>query len=128
MVQAERIEEYLQSRLPRATGIAVENVQRLPGAAPRETWSFDARWREGGADVSRAFVIRRDPDASLLETDRDIEFRVMEAVGSQGVPVPRMYWLGPGTGWVGGPVFVVGRGGGCPGGSRTPFGGSGRSS
>src|SRR3990172_2072474 len=102
MVQAERIEEYLRSRLPQATEIAVQNVQRLPGGASRETWSFDARWREGGADVSRPFVLRRDPDASLLETDRDIEFRVMEAVWSQGVPVPRMYWLGAGTGWVGG--------------------------
>ena len=36
MVQAQRIEEYLQSRLPQATEIAVENVQRLPGGASRE--------------------------------------------------------------------------------------------
>jgi aminoglycoside phosphotransferase (APT) family kinase protein len=113
MVQAARIEEYLQSRLPQATEIAVQNVQRLPGGASRETWSFDARWREGGADVSRPFVLRRDPDASLLETDRDIEFRVMEAVWSQGVPVPRMYWLEPDTAWLERPFFVMERVDGC---------------
>ena len=36
MVQAARIEEYLQSRLPQATEISVQNVQRLPGGASRE--------------------------------------------------------------------------------------------
>ncbi len=48
MLQAERIAECLQSRLPQASDIAVQNVFRIPGGASRETWSFDARWREGG--------------------------------------------------------------------------------
>jgi len=39
-----------------------------PRGASRKTWSFDARWREGGSDVERGFVLRRDPDASLLES------------------------------------------------------------
>ena len=113
MVQAERVAEYLQSRLPEAAEIAVQDVKRLPGGASRETWSFDARWREGGAEVARAFVLRRDPDASLLETDRDTEFRVMEAVWSQGVPVPRMYWLEPDPAWLERPFFVMERVDGC---------------
>ncbi|HLB27447.1 MAG TPA: phosphotransferase family protein [Dehalococcoidia bacterium] len=113
MVQAERVAEYLQSRLPEAAEIAVQDVKRLPGGASRETWSFDARWREGGTEVARAFVLRRDPDASLLETDRDTEFRVMEAVWSQGVPVPRMYWLEPDPAWLERPFFVMERVDGC---------------
>ncbi|MCH7836430.1 MAG: hypothetical protein IH864_06135 [Chloroflexi bacterium] len=80
MLQAEQIAEYLQSRLPQASDIAVQNLSRIPGGASRETWSFDAHWREGGSIVSRAFVLRRDPDASLPVTDRDTEFRVMAAV------------------------------------------------
>ncbi len=80
MLQAEQIAEYLQSRLPQASDIAVQNLFRIPGGASRETWSFDAHWREGGSIVSRAFVLRGDPDASLLVTDRDTEFRVMAAV------------------------------------------------
>lgn len=113
MLQAERIAEYLRSRLPQAAEIAVQNVFRIPGGASRETWSFDARWREDDSEVSGAFVLRRDPDASLLESDRDTEFRVMDAVFSQGVPVPRMYWLEPDAKWLERPFFVMERVDGC---------------
>jgi hypothetical protein len=37
-MQAERIAEYLRSRLPEATDVSVENVFRIPGGASRETW------------------------------------------------------------------------------------------
>jgi aminoglycoside phosphotransferase (APT) family kinase protein len=113
MVQPERIAEYLRSRIPEATELEVANVYRIPGGASRETWAFDARWRQDGAAVSRAFVLRRDPDASLLETDRDLEFRVMDAVHSAGVPVPRMYWLEPDPSWLERPFFVMERVDGC---------------
>ncbi len=113
MLWAERISEYPQSRLPQASDVGVQNVFRIPGGASRETWSFDARWREGGSEVSRAFVLRRDPDASLLVTDRDTEFRVMDAVRSRGIPVPRMYWLEPDTTWLDRPFFVMERVDGC---------------
>ena len=109
MLQAERVADYIRSRLPQASEIAVENILRIPGGASRETWSFDARWLEDGEEVTRPFVLRRDPDASLLESDRDTEFRVMDAVWSQGVPVPRMYWLEPDTSWLDRPFFVMER-------------------
>ncbi len=113
MLQAERVADYLQSKLPQASEVTVENVFRIPGGASRETWSFDARWREAGAEVSHAFVLRRDPDASLLESDRDTEFRVMDAVWSQGVPVPRMHWLEPDPAWLERPFFIMERVDGC---------------
>ncbi|TET96079.1 MAG: phosphotransferase family protein [Dehalococcoidia bacterium] len=113
MLEAEKVADYLRSRLPQASEVTVENVFRIPGGASRETWSFDARWREGGAEVSQAFVLRRDPDASLLESDRDTEFRVMDAVWSQGVPVPRMHWLEPDPAWLERPFFVMERVDGC---------------
>ena len=47
MLQAERVADYLRSKLPQASELAVENVFRIPGGASRETWSFDARWRKG---------------------------------------------------------------------------------
>ncbi len=46
MLQAERVADYLRSKLPQASEVTVENVFRIPGGASRETWSFDARWRE----------------------------------------------------------------------------------
>ncbi len=48
MLQAERVADYLGSKLPQASEVIVENAFRIPGGASRETWSFDARWREGG--------------------------------------------------------------------------------
>ncbi len=113
MLQTEPITEYLKSRLPQATELEVQNLFRIPGGASRETWSFDARWHEGDSEVSRGFVLRRDPDASLLESDRDAEFRVMDAVFSRGVPVPRMYWLEPDSSWLERPFFVMERVDGC---------------
>jgi aminoglycoside phosphotransferase (APT) family kinase protein len=117
-LRAERIAEYLRTKLPEAEGISVSNVLRIPGGASRETWSFDATWREGGAEATQGFVLRRDPDASLLETERDAEFRVMEAVWSRGVPVPRMYWLERGGEWLERPFFVMERLDGCESGAQ----------
>ena len=109
----QRIEEYLKTKQPRAKGLTVTNLVRIPGGASRETWSFDARWNEQGKDVLRGFVLRRDPDASLLDTDRDVEFRAMAAVRSQGVPVPEMHWLETDRRWLERPFFVMERVDGC---------------
>lgn len=109
----ERIAAFLQSRLPSAGAVSVSNLQRIPGGASRETWSFDAAWPDGGKQLQQGFVMRRDPDASLLETDRDVEFRVMDAVHSQGVPVPKMFWLEQDGAWLDRPFFVMERIDGC---------------
>ena len=109
----ERIASFLHSRLPAADGIAVSNLHRIPGGASRETWAFDAAWRQDGKDRTQGFVIRRDPDASLLETERDVEFRVMEAVWREGIPVPRTLWLEQDGQWLDRPFFIMERIDGC---------------
>ena len=108
----QRIQEYLSAKIG-ADDVAVSNLVRIPGGASRETWSFDARWPENGMEVERGFVLRRDPDASLLETARDLEFRVMDAVAGHGVPVPKMYWLESDGGLLDRPFFVMERIDGC---------------
>jgi aminoglycoside phosphotransferase (APT) family kinase protein len=108
----ERVRDYLSNRLG-STDVSVANLHRIPGGASRETWSFDARWRENGREVNRGFILRRDPDASLLVTERDVEFRVMNSVAAHGVPVPVMYWLETGGTWLDRPFFVMERIDGC---------------
>ena len=108
-----KIEAYLKTKLPAAEQLAVANLWRIPGGASRETWAFDARWREGGQEVIRGFVLRRDPDASLLVTDRDVEFAVMHAVAGHGIPVPKMYWLENDGSVLDRPFFVMERIDGC---------------
>jgi aminoglycoside phosphotransferase (APT) family kinase protein len=63
--------------------------------------------------MQRGFVLRRDPDASLLETDRNVEFGVMDAVARDGIPVPRMYWLENDGSVLDRPFFVMERIDGC---------------
>jgi hypothetical protein len=61
MLQAERIAEYLQSRLSQAAEIAVQNVFLIPGGVSRETWSFDARWHEGIGILEQLVICPRAP-------------------------------------------------------------------
>lgn len=109
----ERIAAYLQARMPGAADLTVSALNRIPGGASRETWSFDARWREGDRDEERGFVIRRDPEASVLETERDIEFQVYRALADTSIPVPRVYWLEKESQWLDRPFFVMERIDGC---------------
>jgi aminoglycoside phosphotransferase (APT) family kinase protein len=43
--------------------------------------------------VRLPLVLRRDPGASTLSTQRQDEYRLQQAVHAEGVPVPRTYWL-----------------------------------
>ena len=86
---AERIEAYLAEKMPEAADLRVRRVVRIPGGASRETWSCDVRWVENGEAREQGLIIRADPVASLLESNRDMEFRVYQALQGSGVPVPR---------------------------------------
>jgi aminoglycoside phosphotransferase (APT) family kinase protein len=92
-VLEQRIARYLSSRIPDTTEVSVSNLYRIPGGQSRETWSFDAAWSQNGEQAQRGFILRRDPDASVLQTNREAEFRVMQAVHGRGVPIPEVLWL-----------------------------------
>jgi aminoglycoside phosphotransferase (APT) family kinase protein len=105
----EQVAAYLQHQMPDAREIEVAQLWRIPGGASRETWSFDATWRAGKARAGRGFILRRDPEASLLETERYVEFRVYQALQGTGVPVPEVFWLEADPQWLERPFFVMGR-------------------
>ena len=65
-----RLEKYLAKTLDQPA-LRVSDLARIPGGASRETYRFRARY----GDVERALILRRDPPASLIETDRTTEFR-----------------------------------------------------
>ena len=108
-MRAEQIAAYLRQQMPSATEIAVENVARIAGGASRETWSFDARWREDGAVIERGFIARRDPPASLLSGNNDLEFELYGAMAEGGIPVPPVYWIDREGAAIDRPFFVMGR-------------------
>ncbi len=106
-MKPDQLAAYLAHRMPDASGIAVTNVSRIPGGASRETWSFDASWQQAGAAVSRSFIARRDPTASLLESNNDLEFELYTALQGSGVPVPEPLWIERDGTWLERPFFIM---------------------
>jgi aminoglycoside phosphotransferase (APT) family kinase protein len=88
-----RLAAYIATRLPEATDIAVDRLERISGGASRETYRFRLGWREAGEARERQLILRRDPPASLIDTERRVEFEAYRAFAGSAVPVPEMLWL-----------------------------------
>jgi aminoglycoside phosphotransferase (APT) family kinase protein len=116
----DRLEAYLRVRLE-APELAVSDLARIPGGASRETYRF--RIRTAGSE--RGLVLRRDPPASLIETERDTEYRAYEAFHALGLPVPEPIALELDGGPLERPFFIMEEIAGCQTGailSADPFG------
>jgi aminoglycoside phosphotransferase (APT) family kinase protein len=103
-----RLAAYIAARMPDvrfpgARNIQVDELQRLPGGASRETYRFRLTW-DGG---ERRLILRRDPPASLIDTERRIEFAAYRAFHGSAVPVPEMLWLEEGSEALDHPFFVA---------------------
>ena len=85
----ERLAAYIARKMPDARGVAVSGLERISGGASRETYRFRLAW-DGG---ERPLILRRDPPASLIETERRVEFAAYRAFHGTAVPVPELLWL-----------------------------------
>jgi aminoglycoside phosphotransferase (APT) family kinase protein len=74
---------------PRAS---ISGVRRTSAGFSRENWVFDASWKDGNEDRTAALIARRDPEGSVLATDRRIETLVLSALENTHVPSPRLRW------------------------------------
>lgn len=108
------VARYFTARLHDAHDVEVAKLYRIPGGASRETWSADLRWLEGnGKERRQGFIIRRDPEASLLDSDRRVEFDFYRSFADSPVPVPRPLFLETEPTWLERPFFVMERIDGC---------------
>lgn len=82
-----RLGAYLGKALG-ADDLEIAGLSRIPGGASRETYRFRARYRKNGKNHDRALILRRDPPASLIETERSVEYRAYAAFYKLGLPVP----------------------------------------
>src|SRR5262245_13755272 len=89
--------------------VAVQDLRRLPGGASRETWSFDARFNEGGEQKLLPLVLRRDPGPTVINSDRRQEFELLRVLHGAQVAVPRAHWLGDETETLGARFFLMER-------------------
>lgn len=86
------------------TPVVIEALARIPGGASRETWRFDAI-AEGRR---RPLILRRDPAASLIETERRIEFAALQTVQGH-LPAPEPLLLEEDPVPLGQPFFIMTR-------------------
>jgi aminoglycoside phosphotransferase (APT) family kinase protein len=89
-----RIAAYIAGKLPGARDVVVDGLTRISGGASRETYRFLLAYTAAdGTAVERRLILRRDPPASLIETQRRVEFEAYRAFYDSAVPVPEMLWL-----------------------------------
>ena len=105
---AARFADYARERIPGASEVRVEDLERIFGGASRETWRLRLCYRDAsGRAEERRLVLRRDPIGSLIETDRRIEFLAYRAFHRSAVPVPEALWLEEDPRWLEQPFFVM---------------------
>lgn len=102
-----RLAAYIAGKMPEAGDVAVSALERISGGASRETYRFVLSWTEGAAARERRLILRRDPPASLIDTERRVEFEAYRAFAGTAVPVPEMLWLEEGEAALDHPFFVA---------------------
>jgi aminoglycoside phosphotransferase (APT) family kinase protein len=113
----QQLADYLAARLA-VPELTIRDLQRIYGGASRETWMFTACWETDGGPREEHLVLRKDPPASLLESDREIEYAFYSAYQDTEVPVPRMRWLENDPSHLGSPFFIMDRILDCEGGAQ----------
>src|SRR5258707_2135493 len=98
--------EYIQMKMPAAAEIRVDQLAQISGGASRQTYRFRLSYSERGKACERRLILRRDPSASLIDTDRKIEFAAYQAFFGTSVPVPEVLWLVDDARHLGSPFFI----------------------
>lgn len=93
---SDEIRDRLAAFIARQVGVdavTIDNLRRMPGGASRETWSLDLAYVKEGRSVNLPLVLRRDPGATVMGSNRSDEFRLLQQAAAAGVAVPRVHWL-----------------------------------
>jgi len=84
-----QLARFVRAQLPDADSLKILGLQRRGGGLSRENWAFDLTVRDGGRAQAIPMMLRRDPVAGLLATDRRVEFGALQALASTPVPLEK---------------------------------------
>ncbi len=104
---ARGLERYWEFRFPEARQPSCARIERIPGGASRETFRVSMTWQADGRRDGQQLILRRDPPSSLIDTDRELEFRAYEAVWGTAVPVPKPIALETDPQWLERPFSLM---------------------
>jgi aminoglycoside phosphotransferase (APT) family kinase protein len=104
---ADKLTAFLK-RSHDAESVRIDNLRLLTGGASRQTWSFDATV-EHADDRTETFplVLRSEARKGVNSMPDGLEYTLLEAAHSEGVPVPEMHLLGDDS--LGMPFFLMER-------------------
>lgn len=105
----QRLQNFLLSQLKDVSDVQISNLLRLGGGSSRENWPFDVSWTSQGAKQRHKWLMRRDPPTSVIDTGREIEYKLLKALRSTDVPAPSAYWLDAEGRWLDRPFMIVSR-------------------
>jgi aminoglycoside phosphotransferase (APT) family kinase protein len=106
------LQDLMEQELPEAEDIRIEGLRRISEGLSRENWIFEGGWTRDGKTERLPLILRRDPEGSLLETDRRTEFDVLQRLEPVPLPTPRALWLDEDGSRLGRPSMVMVREGG----------------
>lgn len=93
-ITEDSLKAYLAHRKPEWRDAEISGLNRLPMGASRETFRFDLHYSdEAGQRQLVKLILRRDPPASNVDSDRRHEYLSYDAIYGHGIPVPRMILL-----------------------------------
>lgn len=101
------IVQLVKDNLAHANDLKVSHLVRCGEGWSRESYSFELFYTVAGKSVRLSLVLRLDPKASLLTTDRLAEFRVLMALRQQGMNVPQVFWIDSDGSYFGRPGFLM---------------------
>lgn len=102
------LQEFMAERLTGSSDLEISEPRRLGGGSSQENWTFDACWNLDGDHHSAEMLLRREPASGVVDTSRDVEFDLLQALGGTEVPVAKVFWVDDGTVF-GRPSMVVER-------------------
>ncbi len=104
---ASRFAAYFAAHKQGANEVVVSDVVRIHGGASRETYRLRVAYQLDGASIQERLILRRDPESSLIETERSTEVDALRAYQGSEVPVPHIHFLENDPKWLDRPFFVM---------------------
>jgi aminoglycoside phosphotransferase (APT) family kinase protein len=104
----DRLQRYLTGALDSPI-VRVGPARRLLGGSTRDIWEVHAEWGASeGSLTCRELVIRLDPEASLLESNRTVEYAMHQGFWAvRGVPVAEPFLIENDPAPLGRPFYVM---------------------
>lgn len=110
-ITRERLSDWFARRLPGASDIVVSSLRRPGAGISNETYFVDLHWREGEQTLAKSLVIRWPPQGFTAfprqAYDMGMQFRLLQALGSSGVPAPPVFGLEEDPAVLGSPFYVM---------------------